>query len=258
MTRKDRAKSNAERAPTGFRERKGSSSSTLSPVSPLFSPKLSRRELKEKLEEEPARTYEEWIDFASKKLWEHNKPIEAIRFLAMQEPDLLEFLITANEDIRDEVRRSVCSSGWFPTTRDAWPGSMSSMLLHRFRTYLHRLPPHLADREVDDACRDIPNLIAALAALDYIKFGEASNSKAVLDDEGGDSFFKKKQSQRKRKAADTVRTRQNTVVVDPRLFLAVDVDVPTSPDELSVAETCLLNRLRGLLEVSYNLAHPND
>ncbi|KAG9090858.1 hypothetical protein FRC07_012002, partial [Ceratobasidium sp. 392] len=250
MARKNRAKSDAQQPLTGFRERKGSSSDVRSPVSPLFSPKLSRREVKEIVEEEPLKSPEEWIDFALKKLWEHNKPIEAIRFLAMQELDLLEFLITASEDIRDEVRRSVCSSGWFPATRGAWAGSLSSILLDRFRTYLNRLPPHLADRQVDDACRIIPNFVAALAALDHMSFDKGSNVKEETNDEDEDPFFKKKQSQKKRKAASgTGRARQNTVVVDPRLFAAIDFDVPISPDELSVTEICILNRLRELLEL---------
>ncbi|KAG8719695.1 hypothetical protein FRC08_002227 [Ceratobasidium sp. 394] len=248
MARKNRAKSDAQRTLSGFRERKGSSSDVQSPVSPLFSPKLSLRETKDTLEEEPSKTPEEWIDFALKKLWESGKPIHAIRVLAMQEPDLLEFLVTANEEIRDEVRRSVCNSGWFPATRDAWTGSLSSMLLERFRTYLNRLPPHLADRQIDDACRHVPNFVAALAALDAIAFGGDSNAKDKEDDDV-DPFFKKKQSQKKRKAAGTARARQNTTLVDPRLFTAIDFDMPTSPDELSVTEICLLNRLRELLEV---------
>ncbi|KAG9101942.1 hypothetical protein FS749_001473 [Ceratobasidium sp. UAMH 11750] len=249
MARKNRAKSDAQRTLSGFRERKGSSSDVQSPVSPLFSPKLSRREAIDTLEEEHSKTPEEWIDFALKKLWESGKPIHAIRVLAMQEPDLLEFLVAANEEIRDEVRRSVCNSGWFPATRDAWTGSLSSMLLERFRTYLNRLPPYLADRQIDDACRHVPNFVAALAALDSIAFGGDSSARGKEDDEDADPFFKKKQSQKKRKAAGTARARQNTTLVDPRLFTAIDFDMPTSPDELSVTEICLLNRLRELLEV---------
>ncbi|KAG9097516.1 hypothetical protein FRC06_007474, partial [Ceratobasidium sp. 370] len=249
MARKNRAKSDAQRTLPGFRERKGSSSDVQSPISPLFSPRFSRHEAKDMLEEEPSKTPDEWIDFALKKLWESGKPIHAIRVLAMQEPDLLEFLITVNEEIRDEVRRSVCSSSAFPATRDAWTGSLSCMLLDRFRTYLNRLPPHLADRQVDDACRHVPNFVAALGALDLITFGGGSSTKNKEDDEDIDPFFKKKQSQKKRKAAGNARARQNTALVDPRLFTAIDFDMPTTPDELSVTEVCLLDRLRELLEI---------
>ncbi|KAG8744274.1 hypothetical protein FRC10_010437 [Ceratobasidium sp. 414] len=273
MARKNRAKSDAQRTLPGFRERKGSSSDVQSPVSPLFSPKFPRQEAKDTLEEEPSKTPEEWIDFALKKLWESGKPTQAIRVLAMQEPDLLEFLITgmptrvvrnlhrkanllpylptysANEEIRDEVRRSVCGSGSFPVTRDVWTDSLSCMLLHRFRLYLNRLPPHLADRQVDDACRHVPNFVAALEALSSITFGGSSSAKDKEDDEDVDPFFKKKQSQKKRKAAGTARGRQNTALVDPGLFAAIDFDLPTTPDELSVTEIHLLDSLRELLEV---------
>lgn len=264
MAGKKRAKSDAQRPLPGLHERKGSSSTIPSPVSPM-SPMFSRREVKEFVREQPSMTPEEWVDFALKKIWEIGKPVDAVWFLAMQqEPDLLEFLITgtyldsnvsslyiepyvpssANEDIREAVREAACGGG-FPSTRATWVDSLSHILIDRFRHYLNRLPPSLVDRQVSDACRLVPNVVAALGTLDQFSFETASGTQP----EEVDPIFKKKKSQKERKAG-TLRARTNTVVVDSRIFAAIDFDVPTNPDELSVTEVCLLNRLRELLEVT--------
>ncbi|QRW07577.1 P-loop nucleoside triphosphate hydrolase [Ceratobasidium sp. AG-Ba] len=241
MAGKKRSKSDAQRPLPPLREHKRTTSDIPPPVSPL----VSRREIKEVVPEEPSKSPEEWVEFALTKIWEYGKPPDAVRFLHMQrEPDLLEFLITANEDIREAVRQAVCS-GWFPDTRAAWPNSLSHMLLDRFRHYFNRLPPSLVDRRVTDACRVIPSFLVALGALDHFAFETLPSTKA--DPEEEDPFFKKKKTQKQRKTAGT-RARTNTTMVDPKIFMAIDFDVPTNPDELSVTETCILNRLRELLE----------
>ncbi|QRV93432.1 UvrD-like helicase carboxy-terminal domain protein [Ceratobasidium sp. AG-Ba] len=241
MAGKKRSKSDAQRPLPPLREHKRTTSDIPPPVSPI----VSRREIKETVLEEPSKSPEEWVEFASTKIWEYGKPPDAVRFLHMQrEPDLLEFLITANEDIREVVRQAVCS-GWFPDTRSAWPDSLSHALLDRFRHYFNRLPPSLVDRQVTDACRIIPSFLVALGALDHFAFETSPSTKA--DPEEEDPFFKKKKTQKQRKTAGT-RARTNTTVVDPKIFMAIDFDVPTNSDELSVAETCILNRLRELLE----------
>jgi hypothetical protein len=144
----------------------------------------------------------------------------------------------------------MCGAG-FPTTRAAWPGSLSCLLLQRFQIYLNRLPPDLADRKINEASRQVLPLMSALASLEHIPVGTKELQEREEEEE--DPFFKtkKKKSQKQRKASNATRTRKNTVVVDPRLFTAVDFDMPTSMEELLVAEMCLLERLQEVLKVRH-------
>jgi hypothetical protein len=132
------------------------------------------------------------------------------------------------------------------------------MLLERFCVYLNRLPPSLVDRKVDEVIRLALNFVAALGALDHITFDKTSDAKDQEEDEETDPFFKKKQTQKKRKAGGATRARQNTAVVDPRLFALIDFDVPTSSEELAVSEIHLLDRLHELLQVGHCLTCSNE
>ncbi|CAE6534820.1 unnamed protein product [Rhizoctonia solani] len=156
--------------------------------------------------------------------------------------------MTANEDIRDSVYESACGAS-FPTRRAGWPTSIHCYLLGRFRIYLGRLPPDLADRNIDEASRQASALESALSALDHITFED----EGAQEEEDEDPFFKvkskKSQKQRKANKNKASRTRNNTVVVDPRLFMAVDMDVPIAADEVMVAEICILERIQEMLKV---------
>ncbi|KDN37502.1 hypothetical protein RSAG8_10101, partial [Rhizoctonia solani AG-8 WAC10335] len=191
-------------------------------------------------------TPEEWLDFAQRTIWEAATAADAIQVL-VAEPDVLEFLITANEDIRDLVYESVCGAS-FPTKRARWASSISCYFFRRFQVYLSRLPPDLADRTIDDASRQISALVGALSALDHITF---EHDGAQEEGEPEDAFFKvkSKKSQKQRKANKASRARTNTVLADPRLFMAVDMDVPVTSDEAMVAEICILERIQETLEV---------
>ncbi|CAE6431349.1 unnamed protein product [Rhizoctonia solani] len=191
-------------------------------------------------------TPEEWLDFAQRTIWEAATAADAIQVL-VAEPDVLEFLITANEDIRDLVYESVCGAS-FPTKRARWASSISCYFFRRFQVYLSRLPPDLADRTIDDASRQISALVGALSALDHITFEDDG---AQEEAEPEDAFFKvkSKKSQKQRKANKASRARTNTVLADPRLFMAVDMDVPVTSDEAMVAEICILERIQETLEV---------
>ncbi|KAG8732236.1 hypothetical protein FRC11_014976 [Ceratobasidium sp. 423] len=188
---------------------------------------------------------EEWLDFAQKTIWNAARVVDAIQLLAA-EPDLLEFLMTANEDIRDLVYESACGAS-FPAKRVSWPTSISCYLLRRFRIYLGRLPPDLADRDIDEASRQTSALESALSALNHITFEDGD----AREEEGEDPFFKvkSKKSQKQRKANKASRARNNTVVVDPRLFMAIDMDVPIAADEVMVAEICIFERIQEMLKV---------
>ncbi|QRV93435.1 P-loop nucleoside triphosphate hydrolase [Ceratobasidium sp. AG-Ba] len=257
MAGKKRSKSDAKRPPPISPGRKRSSSDVPPPISPLVprSPVVSRRIIKEAVLEEPSKSPEEWIEFALKTIQQCDHTIDAVRFLARQhESDMLEFLMTANQTIRDEVCHAVCLA-WFPNERAAWPSSLSRTLLDRFRHYFNRLPPHLVDRQVTNTCRSIPNYVAALEALDHLSF-EAPPSSESEEEEEEYPFFVKKQTQRERKASDA-RARANTTTIDPRIFITINYDVPTSPASLGVMEDCLLGDLRRLLEtLVYSFANP--
>ncbi|QRW07579.1 P-loop nucleoside triphosphate hydrolase [Ceratobasidium sp. AG-Ba] len=259
MAGKKRSKSDAKRPPPISPGRKRSSSDVPPPISPLLprSPVVSRRIIKEAVLEEPSKSPEEWIEFALKTIQQCDHTIDAVRFLARQhESDMLEFLMTANQTIRDEVCHAVCLA-WFPNERAAWPSSLSSTLLDRFRHYFNRLPPHLVDRQVTNTCRSIPSYVAALEALDHISFeAPPRNSEEEESEEKEYPFFVKRQTQRERKSSDA-RARANTITVDPRIFITINYDVPTSPDSLGVMEDCLLGELRRLLEtLVYSFANP--
>lgn len=152
----------------------------------------------------------------------------------------------ANEDIWSAVHDSICGD-LFPMSQAAWKDSLSSTLIERFYLYLNRLPPNLADRKVDETVRQVIAFVAVVGVLDYITFDIPTEPKGKDDQEEEDPFFTSKKPQRKRR--NTTRARQNTVVIDPRLFTAIDFDVPTSPDELAVTEICIFERLNHLLKV---------
>ncbi|CAE6379695.1 unnamed protein product, partial [Rhizoctonia solani] len=190
-------------------------------------------------------TPEEWLDVAQKTLWQAATVVDAVQTLAV-EPNLLEYLMTANEDIRDSVYESMCGAS-FPTSRARWDSSISLRLSRRFQVYLGSLPPHLADRNVDEAGREISALTSALSALDHITFEDEAQDEG----EPEDTFFKvkPKKSQKQRKANKASRARNETTVVDPRLFMAVDMDVPVTADEVLVTEICILERIQETLKV---------
>ncbi|CUA74878.1 TPR and ankyrin repeat-containing protein 1 [Rhizoctonia solani] len=186
-------------------------------------------------------TPEGWILFAQTKLWMVGKPLDVVQGLADIEPDLLEFLMCADEEIRGAVRNSVCGSA-FPITRTVWWNSTSYSLFSRFLTYFNRLPPNLSlvDRTIEEACRQVAPLMSVLSALDQIQF---------VTVEREEEEFATKKSQKKRKASIAMRARQNTTTVDPRLFLAIDIQYPATPQELQEVEVEVLQRLQVLLEV---------
>ncbi|CAE6459263.1 unnamed protein product, partial [Rhizoctonia solani] len=186
-------------------------------------------------------TPEGWILFAQTKLYTVGKAVDVVQGLADVEPDLLEFLMCADEEIRGAVRNSVCGPA-FPTTRALWLSSISCSLFQRFLTYFNRLPPNLSlvDRTVEEACRQVTPLMSALYALDQIQF---------VTIEREDEEFATKKSQKKRKASIAMRARQNTTTIDPRLFIAIDIEYPTTPQELQEVEAQVLQRLQVLLEV---------
>ncbi|CAE6535633.1 unnamed protein product [Rhizoctonia solani] len=190
-------------------------------------------------------TPEEWLDFAQKTLWQAATVVDAIQTLAI-EPNLLEYLMTANEDIRDLVHESMCGSS-FPTSRARWDSSINFRLFRRFQVYLGSLPPDLANRNIDEASREISALTSALSALDHITFDDEAQDEG----EPEDTFFKvkPKKSQKQRKANKASRSRNKTTVVDPRLFMAVDMDVPVTADEVLVTEICILERIQETLKV---------
>lgn len=47
----------------------------------------------------PSKSPDDWIKFALTKIWEFGRPAPAIEFLAAQDPDLLEFLMTGMKDL---------------------------------------------------------------------------------------------------------------------------------------------------------------
>ncbi|CAE7089127.1 unnamed protein product [Rhizoctonia solani] len=191
-------------------------------------------------------TLEEWLDFAQTTLWSAAEVVDGIQILAT-EPDLLEYLITANEEIRDSIYDTVCGTA-FPTKRASWATSISYYFLRRFQNYLIRLPPDLADRNIDDASRQLSALVAALSGLDHIIFDDGALEE---EHEPEDDFFKikPKKSQKQRKANKASRARNKTVTADPRLFMAVDMDMPVTPDEVTVTEICILERIQETLKV---------
>lgn len=113
------------------------------------------------------------------------------------------------------------------------------------------MPANLADRKVDETIRQAFAFVAVVGALEHITFDTPTETKDRNTQEEEDPFFTTKKSQKKRK--NTTRARQNTVVVDPRLFAAINFDIPTSPDELAVTEIYLFERLDQLLKVDKNV-----
>ncbi|CAE6419472.1 unnamed protein product, partial [Rhizoctonia solani] len=192
-------------------------------------------------------TSEEWLDFAQKTIWEAATVTDAIQILAA-EPNLLEFLITANEDVRDSVYEFVCGAS-FPTKRANWAASTSYYFLRRFQVYLSRLPPHLANRNIDDASRQTSALVGALFALDHITFGDGGAQEEEGEPEDIIIKVKSKKSQKQRKANKASHARNKSIVADPRLFTAVDMDLPTTADEVLVTEICILERIQETLKV---------
>ncbi|CAE6474691.1 unnamed protein product [Rhizoctonia solani] len=192
-------------------------------------------------------TSEEWLDFAQKTIWESATVTDAIQILAA-EPYLLEFLITANEDIRDSVYEFVCAAS-FPTKCANWAVSTSCYFLQRFQVYLSRLPPHLADRNIDDASRHTSALVSALSALDHVTFQDGGAQEEEDEPEDIIIKVKSKKSQKQRKANKASHARNKSIVADPRLFTAVDIDLPVTADEVLVTEICILERIQETLKV---------
>ncbi|QRW20980.1 GNAT family acetyltransferase [Rhizoctonia solani] len=162
---------------------------------------------------------EEWIIFAQKKLWTTGKVVDVIQALADIEPDLLEFLMS------DEEVRGAPQLLALPTI-----------------PYINRLPPNLSlvDRAVDEACRQVIPYLTLLSALGQIQFAVAIEHEEA---------FPTKKSQKRRKASNAMRVRQNTSAVDPRLFTAVGLEHPTTIEELQKIEVQVMQRLQVLLEV---------
>ncbi|KAB5592704.1 TPR and ankyrin repeat-containing protein 1 [Ceratobasidium theobromae] len=245
MTRSSRSKSDS-RSKSPEISRKSLQLSWVEPKFeyPLQSPTspLTRKTPKNNIHVEPRPTSpEEWVGFAQKKLYQAEREADGILALAMFEPDLLEYLMTVDEVIREAVSRSICDTS-FPPTRAAWVDSLTAMLFTRFQTYLNRLPPELADRTIDEASRQVVPFLNALASLHLFAF----ETEELQGEE--DTFFKsRKKSQKQRKASNATRGRR--IAVDPRVFVAINFDEPTSADELLVTEVCLLEHIQKLLKV---------
>ncbi|KAH7337934.1 hypothetical protein B0J17DRAFT_405653 [Rhizoctonia solani] len=192
------------------------------------------------------KTPEEWLDFAHNTIWGTTRVVDAIRILAA-EPDLLEFLMTENKDVRDSVYELACGVS-FPTKRELWHTSIGCYFLQRFQVYLVRLPPDLANRNIDEASRHASALVGALSALDHVTIEDGD---AHEEDELEDTFFKikSKKSQKQRKVNKASRARSKTTLVDPRLFMTIDMDVPVTADEVMVTEIRILEQIQGLLKV---------
>jgi hypothetical protein len=126
---------------------------------------------------------------------------------------------------------------------------LSCALLKRFRVYLNRLPPSLAGRKLDEAIRFAFTYDVALGELDHITFGAALESKDGEDDEEKGPLFKKKESQKKRKAEGMIQMRQSTATFNPRVFIQIKLDIPTTADEVAATEIRLLHSLNESLQV---------
>lgn len=100
---------------------------------------------------------------------------------------------------------------------------------------------------MDETRRQIFAFVAVAGSLKHITFGAPMETPGRNALEEEEDFFMVKKSQDKQ--GNTVRARRNTVIVDPRLFAAIDYDIPTSPGELSTTEIRLFHALGQLLKV---------
>ncbi|CAE6446849.1 unnamed protein product [Rhizoctonia solani] len=166
---------------------------------------------------------EQWILFAQTKF------SNVIRDLPGIQPDLLEFLMSTNEAIRNSVRSSSCGAA-FPTTRALWINSISCSLLQRFLAYFNRLPPNLLDHTIDGTCRQVMPYIILLSALGEVQFHDTQ------PEEGASTNHKRCRY-------------QNTCTIDSQLFTVLGLPYPTTPQELQEVEAQVLQRLEALLDV---------
>ncbi|CAE7146367.1 unnamed protein product, partial [Rhizoctonia solani] len=176
---------------------------------------------------------EEWVLFAQSKF------SNVTRDLAELQPGLLEFLMSANKSIRDSIRASVCGAS-FPATRALWLNSVSCSLFQRFLAYFNEIPSglDLVDRTVDETCRRVMPYMIVLSALGQVEFP----SENELEEEVEPMDQK----------TCPPNAHQNTSRVNPQLFDLLDLQTPTTPQELQQVETQVLQRLAELLEVLIN------
>ncbi|EUC54063.1 hypothetical protein RSOL_028830 [Rhizoctonia solani AG-3 Rhs1AP] len=170
---------------------------------------------------------DEWISFAQTQF------SDVTRGLAEIQPGLLEFLMSADEGIRNSVRSSLCGAA-FPTTHASWVNSISCSIFQRFLAYLNRLPSnlYLVDRSIDEACRKVMPYMVLLSALGRVQFPSTDLEEPT---------------NQKREARITTCPYQNTSAVNPQLFSVLGLQYPTSPKELQEVETLLLQRLEMFL-----------
>ncbi|KDN38025.1 hypothetical protein RSAG8_09798, partial [Rhizoctonia solani AG-8 WAC10335] len=175
---------------------------------------------------------EEWILFAQTKF------SDVIQDLANIQPGLLEFLMSANEGIRNSVRSSLCGAA-FPATRALWLNSIGCSLFQRFLTYFNRLPSslNLVDRTIDETCRQVMPYMVVLSTLGQVQFPSTELKE------------KESTSQKRCQANISMCARQNTSTIDSRLFTVLDLRYPTTPQELQEVETQVFQRLEALLGV---------
>ncbi|CAE6446845.1 unnamed protein product [Rhizoctonia solani] len=175
---------------------------------------------------------EEWILFAKTKF------SDVIRDLIDLEPGLLEFLMSADENIRNSVRSSLCGAA-FPTTRASWLNSISCLLFQRFLAFFNRIPPslHLVDHAIDQACRQVMPYMVLLSAI-----GQIHLPSTKLEEEGSTN-------QKRREACTTMLGCQNTSAVNSQLFMVLELQYPTTLQELQEVETRVLQRLEELLRI---------
>ncbi|QRV93433.1 UvrD-like helicase carboxy-terminal domain protein [Ceratobasidium sp. AG-Ba] len=194
---------------------------------------------KELAQHEYKRSPEGFVEFALKQIRDSEKPVDAVQCLAMQqEPHLLEFLMTASEEIRETVHQVTCVDS-FPDTRAGWPGSLSCTLLDRFLCYLNQLPPNISESCIADAPKLVPGVVGALEAL--------NQSLPRINTRSKEDSFTKKRGRGGRKNTGTLASRANAFTVDPKIFAIIGLNTPTT---LSIreAEVSLLGWLRNLLK----------
>ncbi|KAG8683229.1 hypothetical protein FRC11_013805, partial [Ceratobasidium sp. 423] len=187
-------------------------------------------------------TPEEWLLFARTKLETADKTADVIQDLADVEPNLLEFLISADEGIRGAVRNSVCGLA-FPTMRALWLNSLSCSLFQRFLTYFNRVPPNLnlVDRIIDEACRQVMPYMVILSAL-------GPTRSAIVEHEHEEEDPTTESQKREARIAMRSPAHKGISTVDPRLYTIVGLQYPTTPRELQEVETRVLQRLQVVLE----------
>lgn len=94
MARHNRSKSDVRPPALQMSPTKPKTRGLRSPTSPLMENQSSRNRSMSIMSPVPSKSPDEWIKFALTKIWESDRPAPAIEFLAAQDPDLLEFLMT--------------------------------------------------------------------------------------------------------------------------------------------------------------------